>query len=159
MSGSRLRLILALVLSPVIGFAVATLLYGGILAYLHPLEDFDFFSAAIMSPLYGVMFALSRGIPAMIVFGLPVHILLCRLRQAHVWGYAFSGVVVATIVPYVATIATPMPPGSSYTIDDALGDLLGTLPLAALIGLFTAIVAWLIRRPDRDSPNPATPAP
>jgi hypothetical protein len=106
---------------------------------------------ALASFYWGSIF----GVPAMLMVGLPLHALLRRFGVSALPWYAGVGPIVglgayllaAMTVQALWPIANPEVLYETYSIR-------GTL----LIGLSTAVVFWLIRRPDRDTrSNPPTP--
>lgn len=153
------RLVVALVLAPVIGCAVGTTLYGSAHAFFIAREQFDLISTILVAPTYGLFYGLTIGLAATLLLGLPAHIVLSHFEQRHAWGYLLAGVIIGLVTPFLLMSTFSLFSGSSYPTQRALDDAQRTLPLAALLGFCIAGVAWLIRRPDRDAANPATPAP
>jgi hypothetical protein len=104
---------------------------------------------AVVIALYAACFL---ALPAMVVIGLPAHAALSALRLRHAWHYAISGVApgiaMASLLVFWLTDETT-----------SVGNLLQMLALGAFTGAATAWIFWLIRRPDRDAPNPITAAP
>lgn len=103
--------------------------------------------------LAGAFGGLIVGIPAMLLFGMPAHAWLWSTGRKKIWHYAIAGVLVGVLTSGAIAALYVSPFGS--------GDL--PFPRLAIIGSGTgavsAVVFWLIRRPDRDEPNPPTPTP
>ncbi|MCA8886742.1 MAG: hypothetical protein KDA35_08955 [Hyphomonadaceae bacterium] len=70
--------------------------------------------------------------------------------------YWIAGGVIASSILLIAVLLTM---GQFAALTDALADCLEYLGVALPTGIATAGIAWLIRRPDRDAPNPDTSPP
>lgn len=157
----RIRLILAMLLSPVVAAAIAAIiigiLVGGVDAmsscydppYEHPCGAANFGDmlhfTGVASVLGGMLGAII-GWPTMLIGGLPAHAYLTRTNRTHSWIYIILGLVIGSLAMMVY-----------FAIVGDLIDLLtgegGWLALSGpLSGALTAGLFWLIRRPDQMSP-------
>jgi len=148
------RTIVAVFLAPVIGCLFGVTTYGSlnVLADGGPIE----WGSIFILPFYALAYGVSVGAGAMIVGGIPAHLILKRLGLRAVWVYALAGVLVGVATPFAVFAAVSAMTGGGYTAQQVGNDAIRTLPLSAWLGLCTSLVAWLIRRPDRDEPNPPT---
>jgi hypothetical protein len=82
------------------------------------------------------------------VLGLPWHAYCQRQGWTNVHAYWTVGLITGVL------------PGAAWTLPSGFS-LIAAFVLAygAMLGGITGLVAWLIRRPDRDAANPPTPAP
>lgn len=91
--------------------------------------------------------------------GLVWHSFAYRRNWRSVQTYVVPGLLVGIAIPFALFVLPPLLGGSGL---DQVG--VGFIfAIAAVIGMalggFTALFAWLIRRPDRDAPNPDRAAP
>lgn len=84
-------------------------------------------------------------LPTSLTLGLFVHIAFQQRGVTAAGAYILAGALGGAFVPVILTLFIP---GSSMFV-------LYGVPAGIITGLF----AWLIRRPDRDAPNPTTAAP
>lgn len=157
----RIRLIIAMLLSPIVAAAIAAIvigiLVGGVDAvsscydppYEHPCGAADFADmlhfTGVASVLGGMLGAII-GWPTMLIGGLPAHAYLTRSDHTQSWIYVVLGLVIGSLAMMVY-----------FAIVGDLIDLLtgegGWLALSGpLSGALTAGLFWLIRRPDQMSP-------
>jgi hypothetical protein len=104
-----------------------------------------FFLTLWIVPLFGLGYTMVFGLPLAIVFGNLLHALLSHFGQRKVFIYFLGGAIGGGLV---AGVAFPFFQQNLF--------MSGVCVVAAAAGMTTF---WLIRRPDRDAPNPATPAP
>lgn len=83
---------------------------------------------------------------AIVVLGLPTHLLLSATEQRDVIPYVLLGALAGFVTVLLI----------SALYESYLGWL---VPLGLAAGTLNALAFWLIRRPDRVAPNPPTPAP
>ncbi len=122
-----LRLTAAALLSPL----VATLTIGFLL----------FGDAILLEGIFvGILFI---AYPAMIVLGLPAHAILMRWNWRSVFHYAGAGALWGFVIALLLSVL--IAPDLGHALEEV------TAACAICAGLF-----WLIRRPDRDPPNPPT---
>ena len=90
------------------------------------------------------------GYPAMLVLGVPIHLLLVRRHRTGGWTYVLAGIVTGTVVAAVLFGRVVMQ-NFSITPDPtrSLGPSAAIFVLAALLGALAAWVFWLIARPSR----------
>jgi hypothetical protein len=157
MAGSRSRLLLALALAPLAGGVLATLA-SGIAAVIDLPANLQSRAPEIFANQCGQWFAritlTTYGVT--LVAGLPLHLALKQLSLSGWPPYALIGLTTSVAAILLAAIVTM---GDVSALGDALSDAVPFLYIAAISGVATALFAWLIRRPDRDAPNPPTPAP
>ena len=152
---SRSTVALAAVASTVLGCVFGTTL-SGVTFVLNADANMDW-SGVWLLPLYGLGYSMVVGAPSMLIFGLPIHALLTRLNRRGVGSYLAAGAVGGSLtVGAVFLIAFASFAG---TYERALTDMQGVIPLGVTIGICVATIFWLIRRPDRNPPNPPTRAP
>jgi hypothetical protein len=85
---------------------------------------------------------------ATFVVGLPWHAFAYSRGWRRSWAYWPAGIVLGVALLSIIT----MP----FGIADEMAEF---IVYSGMVGGLTALFAWLIRRPDRDPPNPPTPAP
>lgn len=143
----RITLLLALVFAPFLGAVFGAGLTGllGVLDAAHigvsPMRLF-FAQFKHWLPWIAAATWLST-----IVFGLPLHIGLQRNRSFSAIGYWGGGLVLGSIVVLIGALATL---GDLDALGDALSDSIQYMLVAGPTGGATGLLAWLIRRPDRD---------
>ncbi len=105
-------------------------------------------ATTLIGPIIALaMFGVAFAYPAILVLGLPAHIALNALGRRGLIDYAAVGAISGFITLLVI---------SAW---DGRQPLLWLTPIALGAGVCNAVVFWLIRRPDRDAPNPPTSAP
>jgi hypothetical protein len=137
------RSVLAFLIAPPLpGSISATIL---VLWPLHPIaiEDLAGFVAL------GAMLGLTLGCGAMFVVGVPIHLLLMRLRRTEFLAYSLCGCAAGGLIGWLLNRPFEffMPSVNAWNTT-----------LYAVTGGMIASIAWAIRRPDRDA-NPAKPTP
>lgn len=156
MTESRSRLLLASFVAPFIGAFVGVCFNVIWWEFARGDATFSAQSSALsllIIPIWVLYVGSLIGLPAMLMLGLPAHVLLYRIGWRNLVAYIASGALTGALA--LSAIL-----GSLYLISRA--PIHGTndvLPLALAIGVATSTAFWLIRRPDRDGPNPHTPAP
>ena len=115
-----------------------------------------FLSSVVVGPVVGAIY----GLPLMLVLGLPIHTALLHLKLPNLAAYAVAGAV--AVATTLAIVGIPGFSASIFDIRDP-SDFRGHLVFHSTLGLLaggaTGATFWLIRRPDRDAPNPPTAAP
>jgi hypothetical protein len=149
-------LIYATLASPIIGAAIGTILFAAI-AVMVPFAEsepqtivqlvLNVIFIALGSIYYGGMI----GVPAMLILGIPAHVVFQRLGFRALPWYAISGLLCGLSVYFlcVAALTKWWPTANDYVLYEP-----GVFVLAASIGFMTGTSFWLIRRPDRDAPDP-----
>jgi hypothetical protein len=92
------------------------------------------------------------GYPAMIVLGMPAHLLLARRGWTSLWQYMLAGILVGAVVYAVLfsdVIVNNL--GLSALAEKSLAPSAAILLLMAFFGVLSSTVFWLIVRPDRNS--------
>lgn len=145
------RLVIATLAAPVAGCVVGAVLWG--LGYMVFTGESGAGSILLL-PFMGFAYGVSIGMIASLVVGLPVHVLLVRMRLTSVWAYLACGAVSGAPMAFLVMLAVSgsSPPENSNEV------VVGATPLGAFLGFWVAAFFWLIRRPDRDPPNPPTSA-
>jgi hypothetical protein len=147
----RFRLLAGLVLAPLGASAAAAMTLAAITicpSYGCSLEIFTF------AGLVGVTYGAVVGVPTALLAGLPVHHLLSITGRTHVLPYVLAGGLIG--LPAAVFGLAILSRGSlnmsaeGWAFASALG---------ASTGAISALVFWLIRRPDRDGANPDTATP
>lgn len=117
-----------------------------VITYAIAVGDATFADYGAVMPIagFGSLFAY----PLMAVLGLPAHSVLYRSRHRALPFYVLAGVLCAL----AAWILTSLFGISIRTVTEGA-------VFIALSGALTAGIFWLIRRPDRDAPNPPTSSP
>ena len=113
----------------------------------------------LMLPIYGFAYGVSVGPWAMILLGIPAHFLLKKTGIHGLWAYTLAGILIGALVPFLVMGSMSVWSRALYPWSRAFDDAVRTMPLGAWLGLCIAVIAWLIRRPDRDAANPPTPLP
>jgi len=92
------------------------------------------------------------GVPAMVLFGLPIHSILLAFGYRSAWHYSLMGALAGMVVGAIVLLWLSDAPAetTNWAPSFALGSFTGAL---------SALTFWLVRRPDRDAANPARPAP
>lgn len=139
--------IVALLAAPVVASGIVAAITAGLVGFGSQLQSQ---TRIFVSVLIATLVIAS---PATLLFGGFVH---RALQQSGVrsWKAHASAGAAGGLVPVVLLIAAGGLFGGSMSWSAPLLAL-WAVPVGALTGLF----AWLIRRPDRDTPNPPTPAP
>jgi hypothetical protein len=143
-----LRLLSALLAPPVVVSAAGALAFA--LAGPCSVRPACTADTLAMVAAWGGLFGLLFGGPAAVLLGLPAHHFLLRMGKKHALFYALAGAIVGlptAIAIFLWSSGLPM----------GAGGWLVALAIGALIGALSALLFWLIRRPDRDAlPNPPT---
>jgi hypothetical protein len=90
------------------------------------------------------------GYPAMIVLGLPAHLLLARRGWTSLWKYMLAGLLVGAVVYAVLfsdVVVNNL--GLSAHSEQSPAPSAAILLLIAFFGVLSSTVFWLIVRPDR----------
>lgn len=147
MDGGRdlLRVAAAFFLAPVIASALAGLVVVGV--FVDPTEEP--YSADTLPELFKLALAITAvgatiAVPTTLTLGLAAHTMFQRRGVTSAWAYILTGALAGALVPAFLTL---------FFSGMSLLALYG-IP----VGAATAFLAWLIRRPDRDAPNPPTSA-
>jgi hypothetical protein len=119
-------------------------------------------SAAATVTFAAMMFASTWALAALAAgtAGLAWHAIAVRRGWTHWFAYTLAGVTLGAALPasltspiWIAEIVNP-----AFELWGRAFSLIVTI-VGAFVGLLTALFAWLIRRPDRDAPNPHTSPP
>jgi len=146
--GGRLRLLLAVLLAPLAGGMFGSLIAG----FLGLLEGYR----AQFSPttLFANQFThwlpwISIATFAVVIFvGVPMHLLAQRMKTTSSSIYfTMGGTAAATFITLLAILTL----GDLASIEEAFFDALQYAAVGVPTGFFTAWIAWLIRRTDRDA--------
>jgi hypothetical protein len=161
------RTTLAVIFGPPIGSAVGISLLGvlsSVIWFVRFGEPFPSVHGLWTFPFVGAGIGVLLGIPAMLFAGLPVHALLhhYRFRSAVIYAVAgaSAGLLLALVAGHLGLLTllnSDLPPE-----EEPPSDLLSAVwvsPQAVTLGMSSALGFWLIRRPDRDAPNPPTSTP
>lgn len=142
------RLVVAVLVAPVV---TSVLVITG-LVLLSGCVGFGCTSGTIVSTMgMGAMFGVLIGIPAAVFGGLPSHHILMRTRRTHPGFYALAGALVG--VPTAIAGVVFMSRGAIML---SIGGWGIAFAFCALAGAVSALLFWLIRRPDRDAANLGT---
>jgi len=131
------------------------LLAGLVLAPLTPGLTFLLLSAVeanLGEGFWALRLSAIVGYPAMIVLGLPAHLLLRKFGSTGLWGYAVAGLLIGAIVAAVlfsSVIANNF--GLAHDPTKSLTPSVAISILAAFLGMLSAVVFWAIARPDRSA--------
>lgn len=130
-----LRLTGAFVLAPLLASALTGL--ATVVLFYEPGEQPLDVTAQLN--LAGMIASLAAmiALPTTLSIGLIAHIMFQRRGVTSIWAYILTGAITGALVPAVLT---------SFLPASSLFALYGTP-----IGAITALLAWLIRRPDRDA--------
>lgn len=160
------RTSLAVIFGPPIGSAVGMCVLGvliNIIWFVRFGESFPSVHGFWTLPFLGAMAGAVLGIPATLVMGLPIHALLTqfKLRSAAIYAGAgaFGGILLALTAGQIGLLDVL---NSDVPKEDLLSNLVPSVrvfPQAVTLGTSSSLGFWLIRRPDRDAPNPGTRAP
>lgn len=140
-SPRRLRLTAAVLSAPVL----AASSWSAALAALYPVYLSDSYARWSTSWIIYTVDALVVLAPGTVIVGVPAHVLLKRLGRTRWFEYGGAGVALVCIGAVALFVADP----------DAFEHAFAKTILATPYGALTALVAWLIRRPDRDRPEPS----
>jgi hypothetical protein len=142
-SNSWITVALAVFVAPIVASAVWCAVYAAFVPYQASDSTLDWWPSWQIYMIETLMV----GFAGTLIVGVPLHTLLTWKRWTQWWAY----VVAAALGGAAAAIALILVTPNSWGY---LGStLLAGTSWAALIGL----IAWLIRRPDRDAPpNPPT---
>jgi hypothetical protein len=91
------------------------------------------------------------GYPAMIVLGLPAHLLLARRGWTSLWKYMLAGLLVGAIV-YAALFSDVVVNNwaPSARSGESLSPSAAILVLVEFFGMLSSAAFWMIVRPDRN---------
>ncbi|MGE0596500.1 MAG: hypothetical protein AB7P07_09040 [Hyphomonadaceae bacterium] len=154
MEQRQTRLILGVSVAPLIGCVLITLAGG--LWYLVPESDLarrpSFVS--VMGPALYAGFAggILVGWPTMLLAGLPTHGWLLQSHRSAAPIYAAAGAAVGLLPAMILGLLLLQGRGTMETWLVLTG-------VGLVTGAVSAVLFWLIRRPDRDAPNPPTSPP
>ena len=97
---------------------------------------------------YGGLLGAVIGWPAMLVFGVPTHVILYRRRSRKAGGYLLGGAICGIVMGVIIFgLTRPITQPGMLNI--------GPLAVVFLLGAVLASwLFWLIRRPDKDMPRP-----
>ncbi|HEV2622972.1 MAG TPA: hypothetical protein VGU65_12890 [Frateuria sp.] len=100
--------------------------------------------------LWALKFLALVSYPAMLVLGVPAHMLLTTRHWTSGWSYSMAGVLIGATVAVVLFYSTAIHNFSpALDPNKSLGPFAGILIIAALLGALAAWVFWLIARPNR----------
>ncbi|MDP3738550.1 MAG: hypothetical protein Q8R02_14240 [Hyphomonadaceae bacterium] len=91
----------------------------------------------------GLMLGAIIGWPVMLVFFVPLHAFLLRKTSGKAWIYAIAGAVAGAAAGALRFVSS----GGAATIND----LTLFLAIGSTTGVLSAIIFWLVRRPDKDA--------
>lgn len=99
--------------------------------------------------LWALKFSALVGYPAMLILGIPVHLLLTNRHWTRVWSYALAGMVIGAIVAAVLVGGVAVKNFSVIPdVNKSLGPSVAVFTLAALLGALVAWAFWMIARPN-----------
>ena len=138
----RTAIVTAVLLSPLLGVFLGTLLYGSYFAIVEPRDlNFityvpDLFLSAAGTAIIGLVF----GIPIVALYGLPVAYLLRKFGLQYFWMYGLFGFIGGT-----AFILLPMS-DESVRYDSGLLDQISYAAgsVFSMYGIMTALLFWFI---------------
>ncbi|KRE89301.1 hypothetical protein ASG87_02865 [Frateuria sp. Soil773] len=101
--------------------------------------------------LWALKLSAMVGYPAMLVLGVPAHLLLTKRRWTSGWSYTLAGIAIGAIVAAVLFGSVALH-NVSFIPDPnkSLGPSAIIFVVAALLGALAAWVFWLIARPNRE---------
>ena len=138
----RTTIVIAVLLSPLLGVFLGTLFYGSYFAIVEP-RDLnyltnipDLFLSAAGTAIVGLVF----GIPIVALYGLPVAYLLRKFGLQYFWMYGLFGFIGGTAFILLPRSEESAPDNSGLLdqISYAVGSVFSTC------GLMTALVFWFI---------------
>lgn len=141
----RLQLPLAVVLAPL----VVAPAWFAVYALMEPVELSDSTMNWPWSWKYYTTIGLIGGWLMTWIVGIPAHALLKHGGLTQWWAYTGAAIALGTAGMCLTHILVTWPYVEFRGFDQSL---LGFVPYTTLI----ALIAWVIRRPDLDPPNPAT---
>ncbi|MDX2276328.1 MAG: hypothetical protein NW206_12825 [Hyphomonadaceae bacterium] len=155
----RSRLITAIFVAPLGGCVVGTLVFG--VGNLIARQSWADLTALAVLPIYAIVYGCTIGITWTVLMLLPLHSLLFRLRQRHVWGYLAIGILGGAAAAQIFFWSAFLVTSGQYSAESAGDDSVAQTPFASVLATCVALVFWLLRRPDRDAeaPNPANSTP
>ncbi|WP_135210872.1 hypothetical protein [Vitreimonas flagellata] len=151
----KLRLLLAGLLSP-----LAAGLFGALISGLLSLLD----APATVVPtilfanrfIHWLPWITIAAFVILVLIGIPLHLLAKRMKvTSGVMYFTLGGTAAAALITLLAILTL----GDLTDIEEAFLDALQFAMVGVPTGYFTAWIAWLIRRPDCDAPNPARATP
>jgi hypothetical protein len=168
---NNIRLIAAFFVAP----TVATMFFAIFLSLLNFVRfswqagQFELSTLAmafILGSLSGIGYGAFVGYPAMLLLGLPLHILLYRSGRRSVAFYVMAGAFVGFVAIVIAASILWLSVLHGNETQSVFSDRLElivtfaiTTGVSACVGALAGCLSWLIRRPDRDPPNPVTQSP
>jgi hypothetical protein len=150
LAARNVRLVLALAIAP---FAGAFTTWAGLIIWMLLRNGWAHAPSDVFTLLYiPTLVALLLALPGLLVIGLLIHTVLMRFESHHSFGYVFGGAIAGLLFAALFSYAIPAHP-TGLSMQNPL------LALGAALGGSTAAYFWMIRRPDRDTPNPPTSTP
>ena len=153
-------------LAPLGGAMVTALLFGLLVAIGGPEMDFKFWLAIAFG---GLLLSLPT-LPTAWALGIATNYVFKRYSIVAAWAYALAGLALGIIGGAIWCVALDaaswrgfgigdLPPGYAEPAPMGATALFGFAVLGATSGTATALIYWLMVRPDRGTPNPATSPP
>jgi hypothetical protein len=143
----HVRAFIAAVVAPIVATLIAAALYVPADALIRgeaPMGGWESVGRWIWIVwLYSLLFA----VPVSLFAGLPMHTFLMHFGHAGLLAYLGAGTAAGV---FTGLVIFAIGIGSNW---------IGLMALGALCGFFTSLIAWLMRRPDRDAPNPVRSKP
>lgn len=140
----RSATVAALLFAPIVGGIASAVIFE---VYWASVRDSYVIAATPVLAMYGVVIVAALTS----TLGLFWHALACRFRWRSLGAYIFAGGLFGAVIS--ATVRITMVERTS------IAELMFLLFWLMATGVITAGTAWLIRRPDRDPPNPPTSSP
>lgn len=127
-----------MIIAPIAG-AIITMTAAGAISLVvapQPLDAIALFTGVLFTTFMGAAMGAIVGWPVTMVLGAATHALLYRAGARGIFAYTFAGAAVGVSVGFLLS-------GLSQRFD--------LLAFSAIAGGVIAAIAWLIRRPDRDT--------
>ncbi len=107
------------------------------------------FSGNAGEGLWALTISAAVGYPAMLVLGLPAHLLLRFLKWTNIFGYGLAGLLIGTVLSAIL-FSSVIAHNFSLVPDPnkSLTPVTAIAVLAVIVGAMSGIVFWLIARPD-----------
>lgn len=112
----------------------ATIFHGGFVEILVNIVN---------AALGGLVLGAIIGWPVKLIFFVPLHAFLLRKTSGKAWIYAIAGAVAGAAAGALRFVSS----GGAATIND----LTLFLAIGSTTGVLSAIIFWLVRRPDKDA--------
>lgn len=154
--GSKTRLALALLFAPPLGALLGCAIGAAIGTISAMPQVLSLTQAFVNQFTHWFMWILSVTYLSLLSVGLGFHTLAQRLGATGFVTYIVGGAVLAAVIVIIGALVSM---GRWDVLPDALSDSGQYLAVAIPTGGATSGIAWLIRRPDRDAPNPPTATP